>query len=103
MTYADDPALTVPGMLERSVRAGPERPAVVTADATLTYQQLVDTGRSVGGALAHAAPSPVVALFFPMSPEFAAAYFGVLYAGKRALPLNLRPQSFVYQFGRDSI
>ena len=31
----------------------------------------------------------MVALFFPMSADFVAAYFGVLYAGKQALPLNL--------------
>ena len=30
----------------------------------------------------------VVALFFPMSPEFVEAYLGTLYANKQALPLN---------------
>src|SRR5205085_620362 len=45
--------------------------------------------RRIGTFLSAVTPRPVVALFFPMSPEFVAAYFGALYASKQALPLNL--------------
>jgi long-chain acyl-CoA synthetase len=81
--------LTVLDLLERSTQAGPDRPAVVSPAGTTSYGQLLNAARRIGGGLLHATAQPVVALFFPMSPEFVEAYFGTLYAGKQALPLNL--------------
>jgi long-chain acyl-CoA synthetase len=81
--------LTVLDLLERSAQSGPDRPVVVSPAGATNYGQLLDAARGIGGALLHATMQPVVALFFPMSPEFVEAYFGTLYAGKQALPLNL--------------
>jgi len=81
--------LTVLDLLERSAAKSPDSPVAVTTDRALTYQQLVGISKQVAKALTKETSKPVVALFFPMTPEFVAAYFSVLYAGKQALPMNL--------------
>src|SRR5438105_1780974 len=85
----DTNAATLLDVLEASVQRNPAKPVIVTADAAVTYQQLLDNARRVGQALVKETTRPVVALFFPMSPEFITAFFGVQYSGKQALPLNL--------------
>ncbi|MCY3020495.1 MAG: AMP-binding protein [Planctomycetota bacterium] len=80
---------TVLDLLERFGKKTPASPAVVLPDRVVTYGELLASGQRLGRVLQKEATSPVVALFFPMSAEFVAAYFGVLYAGKQALPLNL--------------
>jgi long-chain acyl-CoA synthetase len=81
--------LTVLDLLERNADKGPQRPAVVLPERQISYEQLRDNARRVAAALMEQTQKPVVALFFPMSPEFVIAYFGVLYAARQALPLNL--------------
>ena len=100
--------LTVLDLLERSEARGRGRPAVVSPGGVTNYGQLLDSARILGGAIARETACPVVALFFPMSPEFVEAYFGVLYAGKQALPLNLLlpPEDLIFilkDSGADSI
>src|SRR5579862_7502764 len=80
---------TLPDVLDAAVQARPSKPIVVNPGMTLTFGQLAETARKLGQALVKETTQPVVALFFPMSPEFIAAFFGVQYAGKQALPLNL--------------
>jgi long-chain acyl-CoA synthetase len=89
---------TVLDVLERSEARGRERPAVVSPNAVTSYGQLMDSARRIGRVLSKATSQPVVALFFPMSPEFVEAYLGTLYANKQALPLNLLlpPEELVY-------
>ena len=81
--------LTVLDVVERSEAKGRERPAVVSPNGETSYGQLMDSARKIGRVLADETTQPVVALFFPMSPEFVEAYLGTLYANKQALPLNL--------------
>ena len=85
----DQTVQTVLDVLERAVAASPENPAIVQPDRTLNYLELATLSKRAGAALSVECKQPVVALFFPMSPEFVVAYFGALYAGKQALPLNL--------------
>jgi len=76
-------------MLEHSAATWPANAAVVTPDRTMPYTELIDGARRVASALLKQTTKPVIALFFPMTPEFVVAYFGVQFAGKQALPLNL--------------
>ncbi|HLX64144.1 MAG TPA: AMP-binding protein [Planctomycetota bacterium] len=89
---------TVLDVVERSESRGRERPAVVSPGAVTTYGQLMDSARRIGRVLFKETAKPVVALFFPMSPEFVEAYLGTLYACKQALPLNLLlpPEELAY-------
>src|SRR5687767_10107016 len=81
--------LTLLDLLERSTKKAPASPAIVTKEKTVTYQELAGGAKKAAHALVKATSKPVVALFFPMCPEFVVAYFGTIYAGKAALPLNL--------------
>ncbi|HYG74606.1 MAG TPA: AMP-binding protein [Planctomycetota bacterium] len=82
-------SLTVVDLLEKNAAASPADPAVVTSEKTLSYGDLAATARRIASGICKQTSRPVIALFFPMSPEFVAAYFGVQYAGRQALPLNL--------------
>ncbi|HEY3324592.1 MAG TPA: AMP-binding protein [Planctomycetota bacterium] len=81
--------LTVLDLLERTAQKTPDAPAIVLPDRVVSYRELLGSSQRLAGALIQQTSRPVVALFFPMVPEFVIAYFGVLYAGKQALPLNL--------------
>ncbi len=81
--------MTLLDLIERSEKATPDAPALVAAGGITTYRQLLADSRKLAAALLKETSSPVVALFYPMMPEFVTAYFGALYAGKVALPLNL--------------
>jgi len=80
---------TVLDVFERSAQRWPQNPAIVLPDRAITYAELHAASQRFGRALVREAPQPVVALYFPMMPQFVIAYLGVLYAGKQALPLNL--------------
>jgi long-chain acyl-CoA synthetase len=84
-----DHDLTLLDLLERSTKKAPATPAVVTPQKTVSYQELTGGAQKAAQAILKSTSQPIVALFFPMCPEFVVAYFGVLYAGKAALPLNL--------------
>src|ERR1035437_4495112 len=90
--------MTVLDVVERSEAKGRERPAVASPQGETSYGQLMDSARRIGRVLAGETAQPVVALFFPMSPEFVEAYLGTLYANKQALPLNLLlpPEELLY-------
>src|ERR1700712_4712465 len=81
--------LTVLDLLERSVLKSPDAPVVVAPESTLIYSDLQASAKRVAAGILKQTSKPVVALFFPMSPEFVVAYFGALYAAREALPLNL--------------
>ncbi len=82
--------ITVLDVLERSCQRAPQSVAIALPDnAVITYEQLVAKSKRAGAAIAAANKSDVVALFFPMVPEFVIAYLGALYANKCVLPLNL--------------
>ena len=90
--------MTVLDVCERSEAKGRDRAAVASPAGETTYGQLMDSARRIGRVLAKETAAQVVALFFPMSPEFVEAYLGTLYAGKQALPLNLllQPEELLY-------
>jgi long-chain acyl-CoA synthetase len=81
--------ITVLDVLERSAKRFPSNAVIARADGVTTYEELVKLSKQAGAAIAAANKGDVVALFFPMMPEFVIAYLGALYAGKCVLPLNL--------------
>jgi long-chain acyl-CoA synthetase len=81
--------LTVLDLLERSCAKAPKNIAIVSAAGAMTYEELVARSKRLGASIAAACSGNVVALFFPMVPEFVVAYFGALYANKCVVPLNL--------------
>jgi long-chain acyl-CoA synthetase len=82
--------ITVLDVLERSWKRFPSNVALALPDnKTISYEELVAKSKRAGAAIAAANKGDVVALFFPMIPEFVIAYLGALYANKCVLPLNL--------------
>ncbi|MEI6232989.1 MAG: AMP-binding protein [Planctomycetota bacterium] len=81
--------LTVLDLVERSEKNARDRAAVVSPNGETTYGTLMESARHIGRVLFTETKAPVIALFFPMSPEFVEAYLGTLYSCKQALPLNL--------------
>jgi len=78
--------------LDRAARMRPERVALATVDAELTYAELDDRSRRAAGALLGLGVSPGdrVALALPAGPDFVAALHGCVQAGAVAVPIDLR-------------
>jgi long-chain acyl-CoA synthetase len=87
MNLPDD--RTLPQVLQEAARSSPETLAVVGQDRSLTYEQLAREAAWVAAGIPQMSSRPVVALYLPMCPAFVSALFGVLRAGRAALPLNL--------------
>ncbi|MFG3104467.1 amino acid adenylation domain-containing protein [Streptomyces sp. NPDC048182] len=68
----------------------PDRPAVVTADRTLTYGELLKAAARVGAALTARGhgPGSVVGVLLEKGPQQAVAVYGALLAGAAYLPLD---------------
>jgi len=83
--------LNLGAILAGSADAHPERPAVRMNERVLSYAELDRAARGVATALRERGVSPgdAVALLVPNVPEFTIAYFGILYAGGRVVPLNV--------------
>lgn len=77
-------------MLDAAADEFPDRPFVVTDDATFTYRELADWSARVGGGLVAAgvAPGEHVALVMGNFPEFVAVSFGIARAGAVCVPVN---------------
>ncbi|HVN36812.1 MAG TPA: long-chain fatty acid--CoA ligase [Myxococcota bacterium] len=83
--------LNLGSILAGSADLHPERIAVRLGERALRYGELDRAARGVAASL-HARgiePGESVALLVPNVPEFSIAYFGVLYAGCRVVPLNV--------------
>ena len=67
------------------------KPALITADATLSYSQLLDRATRLAGALAQLGLSPGdrITLYSPNSWEWVVAYYGSLLAGAVVNPVNV--------------
>jgi len=87
MSQNADPTLL--DLLERSRIARGDAPAVLSSDQTLSYAQLHVQALGLGAACTKLTQKPVIAFFLPMILPFPGAFFGALYAGKAALPLNM--------------
>lgn len=77
--------------LESAARAAPGAPALATRDTAWTYRELasaVDTAaRAVSAQRARRGAR--IALLFPNSPQYVALYYGVMAAGRVAVPLDM--------------
>jgi O-succinylbenzoic acid--CoA ligase len=78
--------------LLRAAAIAPDRVALATADAQLSYAQLEALARAAGGGLlAHGvSPGDRVALALPTGPELIAALHGCFLVGAVAVPIDLR-------------
>src|SRR5712664_2613937 len=86
-------ANAVPAFLDDHVAAGGgARPAIVTADGTTTYGELLALACRTGGALRGLGVEHEqrVALLLPDGLAWAATFFGTLRIGAVAVPLNTR-------------
>jgi benzoate-CoA ligase family protein len=77
-----------------------DRPAIRTANETLTYTQLTGMANRAGNGLRALGVEMEqrVAILLYDSPEFAATFFGAMRTGAVAVPFNtqLRPQDYLY-------
>ncbi|WP_433526846.1 fatty acyl-AMP ligase [Nocardia pseudovaccinii] len=87
--------ILLPDILQRRAVDEPDRTAYVFLDengsetTTLTYHELHDRALAVAAELeSRCAPGDRALLVFPQSLDFIVAYFGCLYAGVIAVPLN---------------
>jgi long-chain acyl-CoA synthetase len=82
--------MSVAELLERSARAFPDKPALITSGGTVTFAELRGRAASVAGAVRAAGTEPGdrVAIALPNVPAFAYCYFGILAAGGVVVPLT---------------
>ncbi|WP_280314778.1 fatty acyl-AMP ligase [Nocardia abscessus] len=87
--------ILLPDILQRRAASEPDRTAYLFLDengsetTTLTYRELHERALVVARELgSRCAPGDRALLVFPQSPEFLVAYFGCLYAGVVAVPVN---------------
>ena len=85
-----DAGQTLPGLIERQAAATPDAVAVVAADRSLTYRQLLRRARQTAAALiaAGTGPGDIVGVCAERSPEMVAGLLGALLAGAAYLPLE---------------
>jgi long-chain acyl-CoA synthetase len=82
------------GYVRRAAAAGPDRPALIWHDQTLSWDEVDAACDGVARALRALRLDPVgdrpprVAIALPNSPQFATAFFGALRAGLVAVPMN---------------
>jgi len=83
--------LNLGSILAGSADLHPERIAVRLGERALRYGELDRAARGVAASLQARGiePGESVALLVPNVPEFSIAYFGILYAGCRVVPLNV--------------
>ncbi|HEX4520689.1 MAG TPA: AMP-binding protein [Gaiellaceae bacterium] len=69
----------------------PAAAALIDADGSISYSELRDRTLSAAARLVEAgvAPGDRVAIALPNAPSFAAAYFGALWIGAIAVPINI--------------
>lgn len=83
--------LNLGSILEATAKVRPDHPAIRFNDDTVCYRDLDRAARGFASALQARGirPDEAVALMIPNLPEFTIAYFGILYAGCRIVPLNV--------------
>jgi len=86
MTDAD---LILTERLLRQVRARPDAAAVTEGDRTLTYRELAGAVLSAADDIAKLTERSNVGIALPSCMAFPCAFFGIIAAGKTAVPLNL--------------
>ena len=78
-------------ILQASASEKPQAEVIRAGDVVLSYRELDRAARGVATSLRERGISPgdKVALLVPNVPEFAIAYFGILYAGATVVPINV--------------
>jgi fatty-acyl-CoA synthase len=86
--------MTPLGLLERTLRVFPERPAVVYGDLRWSYRRFAEEVGRLAGALVRAgvAPGDRVAFLAPNVPELLVAHFAVLQVRAALVAINTRLQ-----------
>jgi amino acid adenylation domain-containing protein len=74
--------------LEEAAAAYPDKRAFFDEKESLTFRELWDTARSVGGALRAQNRGGPVAICMKRSPRMIAAFLGAIYSGKPYIPLE---------------
>ena len=84
------PAATLPELFEQQVARAPHAPAVITADAELTYADLNQRANQLARHLITlgAGPERVVAIAMPRSPDVIVAMLAVLKSGAAYVPVD---------------
>ncbi len=84
------PAATLPGLFEQQAARTPDAPAVMTADAELTYGELNARANRLARHLITlgAGPERLVAIAMPRSPEVIVAMLAVLKSGAAYVPVD---------------
>lgn len=82
-------ATTLPMLLQASVKAAPQKPAVIDGDATVTFSDLWTQANAQATLLTNSGvrPGDSVGLFLQPGIEFIAAVWGALLAGAAYVPL----------------
>jgi long-chain acyl-CoA synthetase len=83
--------LNLGSILQAAAAARPDHPVVRLNEQVLCYRELDRAARGMAASLRERgiAPGDKVALLIPNVPEFTIGYFGILYAGCIAVPLNV--------------
>ncbi|MFF8311712.1 long-chain-fatty-acid--CoA ligase [Streptomyces lydicus] len=83
-------SLSAAAVLAESAARRPDHPAVVHGTESVTYRELWHRARQYAAVLRQRGigPGDSVALLLPNSPEFPAAYFGILALGAVVVPVN---------------
>ena len=84
------PAGTLPGLFEQQTLRTPHAPAVITADAELTYSELNQRANQLARHLTTlgAGPGQLVAIAMPRSADMMAAVLAVLKSGAAYVPVD---------------
>lgn len=90
-TPVPPPATTVPALFAAAVAAHPDRPALTSTDASLTYAELAaESGRLARGLAAHGVgPEDRVAIALPRSLQAVIAILAVLQTGAAYVPVDV--------------
>jgi long-chain acyl-CoA synthetase len=87
-------------LLDTSAQAYPERIAIVSGEARLTYAEVDAAANRVANLLVERGvrPGDKVAVSAPNIPAFTVVYYGILKAGAAVVPLNilLKPREIAY-------
>jgi fatty-acyl-CoA synthase len=83
---------TIGSLLERSARAYAPRTAIIAGDRRISYAEMITEVRRAGRALLGTGlnPGDRVAILMPDRPEVLYAFYGALWAGLGAVPINAR-------------
>ena len=83
-------SLNLAELLEQSARACPEKTALICEEVRLTYKELAVYAKRTANALKDKGigPGDRVAFMLPNVPQFLIVYYGILYTGATAVPLN---------------